>query len=135
MSRITKYGGGFLLGVLGMYAYALTLEPPQRAEPKPVRVESTSIAELRNAFGANYVAAERRYSDARLEVSATVAGVDRGPFGDVVVLLRSPGALESTARGISEDVAATLRPGQRVTLRCDFRSITLGSVDLRRCEL
>lgn len=136
MSAITRYGGGFLLGVFGLYAIAVaTLDPlPPIPTPEPSAPIRASVAQIWQAYSDNEVAAEAVWGGRTVELRATVASVGRGPLGGVVVLLRSPGALEARAAGLDEAEALDLAPGQRVTLYCDVRGVSWTSLMLERCR-
>ena len=110
-------------------------EAAAEAELKASSVVVTS-SQLFNDYQANEVAADNRYKGKQLLVTGTVASVDKGPFGGLVLRLATPNQFMSAMCRMErseQSELAQLQKGERVRVLCKGRGMVLGSPSLDDC--
>ncbi len=103
------------------------------APPDEIKVDAVR---LWRDYQANEVAADRHYKGKSLLVSGKVASIDKGPFGGIYVMLRSPNEfmnVHAKMDSSQEGQASSLTKGQAISLRCQATGMTIGSPTLDDC--
>lgn len=110
------------------------------AEAAEAELKASSIvvssSQLFNAYHANEVAADNEYKGKKLLVTGTVASVDKGAFGGLVLRLATANRFMSTMCRMQKsetDTLASLQKGERVRVLCTGSGMTLGSPSLTDC--
>ncbi len=91
---------------------------------------------LWRAYQANEVAADNRYKGRTLVVTGRVASVDKDFTDSIVLRLQSPNQFMTTMTDVDKEqahVAAALRKGTPIELRCKGAGMIIGSPNLRDC--
>lgn len=92
--------------------------------------------QLFNDYEANEVAADNKYKGKRLLVTGTVASIDKGPFGGLVLRLATPNQFMSTMCSMErseQSTLAELQKGEQVRVLCKGTGMVLGSPSLDDC--
>jgi hypothetical protein len=87
-------------------------------------------------YDANEVAADGIYKGKILQVTGTVASIDKDFLDDIVLHLKSPNQFENTMATLKKSEtskAAALSKGSKVTLLCKGKGRILGSPTLDDC--
>lgn len=87
-------------------------------------------------YHANEVAADQKYKGRTLIVSGRVDSIDKNFLDELVVRLRSSNPYMTTMAELDkeqEDVAARLRKGAEIDMRCTGGGMVVGSPVLRKC--
>lgn len=108
------------------------------AEEKELKANSIVVSNstLFNDYQANEVAADNKYKGKKLLVSGTVASIDKGPFGGLILRLASPNEFMNTMCDIEKSeqgTMATLSKGDQVRVLCKGHGMVLGSPSLDDC--
>lgn len=97
--------------------------PAQQAKPVPdANAVKVSAGKLFDDYQENEVAADNAYKGRKLLVVATVQGVDKDVFGNVIVNLRTSNEFMpvlAAVEGEMEAKAGALKKGQKITLDCE----------------
>jgi hypothetical protein len=105
------------------------------AEDSAQPATSVDAAALIKAYKENEVAADQQFKGKRLEVSGVIERVD-SDFADEPVIAIGIGGFDNVlAHGLSKDVAAKLKKGERITLVCRGNGEVIGSPQLDRCTV
>lgn len=84
----------------------------------------------------NEVAADAQFKDKHVEITGTVAGINKDVMDKVYVELETSNQFMSVhASGVSQDVAARLSKGDQVTLNCVGAGMIIGTPRLEECRL
>lgn len=89
-------------------------------------------------YDANEVAADGVYKGKILQVTGTVASIDKNIMGDIVLHLKSPNEFMNTMATLKKtetSKAAALNKGAKVTLLCKGKGRLLGSPALGDCTI
>ncbi|MBX3223807.1 MAG: hypothetical protein KF795_25060 [Labilithrix sp.] len=104
-------------------------------ELKASSIAVTSM-QLFNDYQANEVAADNAYKGKQLLVTGTVASIDKGPFGGLVLRLATPNEFMSTMCRMErseQSALAQLQKGERIRVLCKGTGMVLGSPSLDDC--
>lgn len=108
---------------------------PPVEKPMPAALQIAAL-KLFQDYQSNEVSADQQYKDKTLEVTGTVAGINKNAFGGIYVELRTPNEFMSIqASGLPEDVAANLKKGQAITVRCTGNGMIMGTPMLGDCSM
>jgi hypothetical protein len=95
-----------------------------------------SATELFAAYKANEIAADSRYKGKPVKVSGTIEEITSDAFDDAIVQLQAGGFMEQVhASGLSNEAAAQLSKGQRITLLCKGGGEVIGFPLLEDCSI
>ncbi len=108
------------------------------AAEKELKSNSIEVSSTRlfNDYQANEVAADNRYKGQKLLVTGTVASIDKGLFGSMVLRLSTPNEFMSTMCSMESSEASSLSQiskGEQVRVLCEGSGMTIGSPSLRDC--
>lgn len=102
-----------------------------------VPVVEVSAVQLERDYAANEVAADAQYKDKVLRVSGTVDGISKDILDEPVLTLRSRNQFNNVHCSFDGDGAnaslASLRKGQKVTVRGLGSGVILGSPTIKSC--
>lgn len=112
---------------------ATAAEPVEKPLPAALQVAALKLFE---DYQSNEVSADQQYKGKTLEVDGTVAGINKNAFGGIYVDLRTSNEFMSIqASGLPEDVAANLKKGQAITVRCTGNGMMMGMPMLGDCSM
>lgn len=97
---------------------------------------AVSSSQLFNDYQANEVSADNKYKGKMLLVTGTVASIDKGPFGGLILRLATPNEFMSAMADMEKSEQgqlAQLNKGDRVRVLCKGTGMTLGSPSLDDC--
>jgi hypothetical protein len=108
------------------------------AEESELRASSVVVsnAQLFNDYQSNEVSADAMYKGKKLLVTGTVASIDKGPFGGLILRLATSNQFMSTMADMErseQSQMAQLQKGERVRVLCKGRGTVLGSPSLDDC--
>lgn len=108
----------------------------EQATPPAAPIEVT-LEQLIKEFDQNQVAAEQRYSNSAVQLTATVASIKGSPDEPLVNLSWTDTLLPVQAKlaDSSKPIAAELLPGDQVELTCARVTEVLGTPMLGQCAL
>jgi hypothetical protein len=95
-----------------------------------------SNSQLFNDYQGNEVAADAKYKGKQLLVTGSVASIDKGPFGGLILRLATSNEFMSTMCNMEKSEQAdmaSLQKGEQVRVLCKGRGMTLGSPSLGDC--
>jgi hypothetical protein len=160
MPKWLKYSGGaaVVLAIIGAAAAPSKTKDNAGASTRPAAVAPAAAApsaptapaaptakapdvtvdaiKLWRDYDANEVAADGAYKGKLLQVTGTVASIDKDILGDIVVHLRSPNEFMNTRATLEKSEtskAAALNKGAHVTLQCTGKGRIVGSPSLDDC--
>lgn|GEM_PF-1619068 len=108
------------------------------AEESELRASSVVVSNARlfDDYQSNEVAADAMYKGKKLLVTGTVASIDKGPFGGLILRLATSNPFMSTMADMErseQSQMAQLQKGERVRVLCKGRGTVLGSPSLDDC--
>lgn len=108
-------------------------------EAKAVNERETvvvSSSQLFNDYHSNEVAADNKYKGKQLLVTGTVASIDKGPFGGLILRLATSNQFMSTMCKMNDSENATmaqLQKGKQVRVLCESAGMMIGTPSLSDC--
>jgi hypothetical protein len=112
--------------------------PSVHARPTLIAVLHPTDVPFVRWYQANEIAADNKYKGKQLLVTGTVASIDKGPFGGLVLRLATYNEFMSTMCDMEKSEMsqlASLQKGQQVRVLCKGRGMVLGSPSLDDCVL
>jgi hypothetical protein len=108
------------------------------AAEKELQASSIAVSSLQlwSDYQANEVSADNRYKGRKVLVSGTVASIDKGPFGGLLLRLATGNEFMPTTCDMEtseQSPLAQLSKGDRVRVLCVCRGTVLGSPQLDDC--
>ncbi|WP_199181260.1 OB-fold protein [Chromobacterium alticapitis] len=110
---------------------------PQSELARPAAIKVSAVR-LHQDYEANEAAADDIYKSEQLEVTGSVASIEKDPFDNTIVWLRTMDDFIHVQARMGESAAAqakSLRKGQKVVLSCLGGTRILGSPTIEDCAL
>lgn len=108
------------------------------AEEKDLKANSVVVtnSQLFNDYQSNEVAADNKYKGKKLLVTGTVASIDKGPFGGLLLRLASPNEFMNTTcdmENSEKGSMASLQKGETVRVLSKGTGMVIGTPQLDDC--
>lgn len=142
MTPMLRFLGATFLAILMVGGLLMYQEHKDRQDADEVEsatdVIDVTARELEKAYAENEVAADERYRGKVLRVSGVIDQISKDALGEMVVMLRSPnvmGGVHCTFDDKQKSQVASLKKGQKVTLRGRGTGVALGAPTLSSCSV
>jgi len=144
MSKIIKYGGGFIVIVVVLSILSLLFVPrPEKGAsyrqptPQVAPLVRVSVSDLWNSYHANEVAADEKFKGKPILATGTVQSIDKDLKNDIVVRLQTSNKYMPVDADIDKtelSIAAQLSIGEQISVRCIGGGMVIGRPRLKSCK-
>lgn len=111
-----------------------------KTEPTTVVAEEVDATDFMAAFDANQLAAEKKYKDKRVKLTAYIQNISEDIMGSPFLALKpnnDPLYMKATAQCVFKkaDELVSVKNGQQVTVEGTVTSQSLGIIGLKECSI